>query len=188
MHQPHGGGSCPPCPPRGLGAVPWGGSGVRGGGTGPGTDAGITRGAGGATMRLCVPGTIGDAKQRQENKGLRDGVTRCLAGTAAAGDNHAAGIGAAGGAAGAGRCCRAAGAHPGGTPASGRCGAPSGAMGTGWPQWPLCFPSSPSALGWLVPVPRGGGGCGRGQAPGDPWHVPTRSLSHDPGASGAGGG
>lgn len=104
-------------------------------------------------MQLCVPGTIGDAKQRQENKGLRDGMTRCLAGAAAAGDGHAAGTGAAGGTAGAGRCCRAAGAHPGGTPASGRCRAPCGAMETGWPQWRPRFPSSPSALGWLVPVP-----------------------------------
>ena len=116
-------------PAAGLGAVPWGGSGVKGGGTGPGTGAGIARGAGEATMRLCVPGTIGDAKQ--ENKGLRDGATRCLAGTATAGDGHAAGTGAGGGAAGAGRCCRAAGARPGGTPASGRCRAPGGAMGMG---------------------------------------------------------
>lgn len=28
-------------------------------------------------MPLCVAGTIGDGKARQENKGLRDGMTRC---------------------------------------------------------------------------------------------------------------
>lgn len=41
-------------------------------------------------------------------------------------------------------------------------------MGTGWLWRPPHFPSSPSALGWLIPVPTAGGGTG------------TCSLSHDP--------
>lgn len=181
-----------PCPPQGLRVVPWGGreGGVRGGGTGPGTDPGLTSEAVGATMRLCVPGTIGDVKQRQENKGLRDGMTRCLAGTAAAGDGHAAGIGVTGGVAEAGRCCRAIGVHPGGIPASGRCRVPSGAMGMGWSQWypPLSQFTQCTGAARSRPPPRSGGGCRKGQGPGGPRRVPARSLSHDPEASGAGGG
>lgn len=152
-HQPRGRGSCPP------GAVPCGGSGVRGGGTGPGTDAGITpRGRRRDNAALCRRYHRGWEAEagKQGAAGWHDAVPAGTA-TATAGDGRAT----ASGAAGAGRCCRAAGARPGGTPASGRCWAPEG---TRWPPWHLRFPR---ALGWLVPVPAAvaaAGGDGRWMA------------------------
>lgn len=81
-HQPRGRGSCPP----GLSPAVAAGSGVVA--RGREQTRASPRGAVGGTMRLCVAGTIGDGKPRQENKGLRDGMTRCrlalpLPGTAA---------------------------------------------------------------------------------------------------------
>lgn len=70
-HRPRGRGSCPP----GLSPAVAAGSGVVARGREQARAS--PRGAVVGTMRLCVPGTIGDGQPRHENKGLRDGMTRC---------------------------------------------------------------------------------------------------------------
>lgn len=160
-----------PTPWRGLvspGAVPCGGSGVRGGGTGPGTGAGITprgrRRDNGALCRRYHRGWEAEAA-KQGAAGWHDAVP---AGTATAGDSRATATGAAG----AGRCCRAAAARPGGIPASGKRWAPAG-------DTVAPVASALSALGWLVPVATAGGD--------RRWMALAVSLSHDPEAGSAAG-
>lgn len=155
-HQPRGGGSCPP----GLSPAVAAGSGVVA--QGREQTRASPRGAVGGTMGLCVAGTIGDGKPRQENKGLRDGMTRCrlalpLPGTAVP---QRAGLPEPDDAAGQPLPVPEAFLH------RVRAGLP---LGTRWPRWHLRFPPR---SGVACPRRHGGGGCGRGQAVDGPRCVP----------------